>query len=373
MVKLSSAQVYRFAFVYLYSEPISFLIQRLFKMSAYQGWLSVLGGFTLSLIVLFFTVRLGSTFPDRGWADFGGDIIGKFPHKLMLVLVGFYAIFLAALDVQNFVTFLRTIYLPDTPVWMIVLLTVLCIALTSRQGLLTIVYMSEGIFVLQILASMLVFPAIIEGGQRGILQTMITHHDLKNMVMGSVSTMPWFSEWGLFLFLAPLTSFLLPLGRALMLGGFTVVVILITYWMLIMMNFGPYVSEELQYPLLELIRFARYSDFMSNLDPALIAFWSTTMFMRTSFQVYITSICFSRVFGMKDHKSLVFLAAGTLAAIVLQYSADTVQYEMAIRTFSIATYAMLMDCFPILYLMIYWFRFGAVPKNRPVPVAKPPP
>lgn len=372
MVKLSSAQVYRFAFVYLYSEPISFLIQRLFKMSAYQGWLSVLGGFGLSLVLLFFTVKLGQTFPDRGWDDFGADIVGQKLHRLMLLLVGIYAIALASVDVENFIIFLRTIYLPDTPVWMVTLLTVLCIALTSRQGLLTIVYMSEGIFLLQVVASLLVFPAIVEGRQKEIILAMLTHHDLGQIVSGSLSTMPWFSEWAIFLFLAPFTSFLLPIGRALMLGGFTVVVILITYWLLILMNFGPYVSEELQYPLLELIRFARYSDFMSNLDPALISFWSTTMFMRTSFQLYVASLCFSRVTGI-EAKSLVFLIASSLAAIVLQYAADTIEYEKSIRSYAIAAYAMVMDSFPILYMLVYWWRYGPVPSDRPAPVAKPPP
>ncbi|MFS0728064.1 GerAB/ArcD/ProY family transporter [Paenibacillus sp. 1P07SE] len=373
MVKLSSGQVYRIAFVYLYSAPISYLIQRLFKMSDYQGWLSVLGGYALSLLFLFFTIKLGRTFPERGWADFGSDIVGKGLHRVFLLLIGIFVLILASFDVQNFIIFLRTIYLPDTPVWILVILTVLCIALTSRAGLLTIVYMSEGVFLLQLVASLFVIPTVIEVEQIAIVQSLITHHDLTEFATGSLSVMPWFSEWGLFLFLAPLTSFLLPLGRALMLGGLTVVVILIIYWLLALMTFGPFVGKELQYPLLELVRFAPYSDFMSKLDPVLIYFWSATMFMRTSFQIYIAAFCFSRLMGMKDHKPFVFLVVGSLTAFVLQYAADTIAFEAALRTYGVSVYATLMDSFPIVYMLVYWMRFGSIPNNRPVPAAKPPP
>ena len=81
MDHLTSGQAYRFMFVYLYSEPVAFLLQRLFKMSGYQGWISTIGGFLISLILLMFTYRLGSLYPDRAWLSYGEEVVGKVVHR----------------------------------------------------------------------------------------------------------------------------------------------------------------------------------------------------------------------------------------------------------------------------------------------------
>ncbi|MGP3786355.1 GerAB/ArcD/ProY family transporter [Paenibacillus sp. 1A_MP2] len=166
MIKLSAGQAYRFMFVYLYSEPIAFLLQRLFKMSGYQGWISILGGFAISLILLFFTYRLGSVHPDRPWVDFGEEIVGKVVHKLFLGLIVLLCLYLISIDVENFIVFLQSMYLPETPIWLTATVTILCISLSARSGLITIVYLSEGIFLVQIFTSAFLMPAVTSGGIR---------------------------------------------------------------------------------------------------------------------------------------------------------------------------------------------------------------
>ncbi|MCG7382656.1 GerAB/ArcD/ProY family transporter [Paenibacillus sp. ACRRY] len=356
MNHLTAGQAYRFMFVYLYSEPVAFLLQRLFKMSGYQGWLSTIGGFLLSLIFLIFTYKLGSLYPDKPWLSFGEKIVGKSVHQIYIGLIIMLCIYLLSIDVENFIVFLQSMYLPETPIWLTAGITLLCVSLSARSGLFTIVFMSEGIFVVQLITSTFLVPTVGGGGNPGILTSMLTHHELSEIIFGSLSTMPWFSEWMMFLFLAPAIAFRRNMLKSMFFAGGTVVIFIIVFWMFTLMNFGPYVAASFRYPLLEMIRFARYGDFLDNLDPVLIAIWSTTMFTRSSFLLYVASVCLSKLVGIKQQKSFVYLLGGTAAAIVLQYAKDAASYELAIRSYAVPVYTVIIESMPILYISIYWIR-----------------
>ncbi|WP_235941301.1 GerAB/ArcD/ProY family transporter [Paenibacillus puerhi] len=362
-MNISAWQIGRFAFVYIFSEPIAFLIQRLFKLSGYQGWQAVIGGFLLSLILLYFTVKLGKIQPDKGWIDFGEDIVGRWPHRLVVLLVMGFALCLVGVEVENFTIFIRSMYMPELPVEMAVFLTLICIALTSRYGLLTIVYMSEGIFFLQMLAIFLMGPIMLGETDKDILISMLTHHDVNRMMVDSIQTLPWFSEWIVFLFLAPLVSFKAPVGRALMIAGGLVVVIIVVFWMLTLMNFGPYVASDLRYPLLEKIRFSKQGGFLGNLDPLLIAIWSTTSFMRSAFLLYVSSVCLTKLTGLPDRRTAVFLLGGTVAGFTLQYARHIAEFEFSLRSQGVAMYVVSMGMLPILYVFLHRIRFGR--KSKP--------
>ncbi|WP_458126308.1 GerAB/ArcD/ProY family transporter [Paenibacillus sp. Z3-2] len=372
MNHLTAGQAYRFMFVYLYSEPVAFLLQRLFKMSGYQGWLSTIGGFLISLVFLLFTYRLGSINPDKPWISYGEDIVGKVVHRFYIGLIVLLCIYLLSIDVENFIIFLQSMYLPQTPIWLTSTLTLLCICLTARSGLVTIVFMSEGIFLVQLFTSSLLIPAVGGGGNPGILLAMATHHDLREILMGSLSTMPWFSEWMMFLFLAPVVAFRRPMLKSMLFAGITVVIFIVVFWMFTLMNFGPYVAAGLRYPLLEMVRFARYGDFLDNLDPVLIAIWSTTMFTRSSFLLYVASVCLSKLSGIRQQKSVVYLIGGTAAAIVLQYAKDAASYELAIRSYAVPLYTVLIESMPILYVIVYWIRNGKNKKTTKASAAPSP-
>ncbi|MFS0869812.1 GerAB/ArcD/ProY family transporter [Paenibacillus xylanilyticus] len=357
MNHLTAGQAYRFMFVYLYSEPVAFLLQRLFKMSGYQGWLSTIGGFTISLVFLLFTYKLGSLHPDQPWLSYGEKIVGKYVHRFYIGMVALLCVYLLSIDVENFIVFLQSMYLPETPIWLTATITILCICLSARSGLITIVFMSEGIFVVQLITSTFLVPTVGGGGNPGILTSMLTHHDLSELLFGSLSTMPWFSEWMMFLFLAPAVVFQRSMLKSMVLAGGTVVVFILTFWIFTIMNFGPYVAASLRYPLLEMIRFARYGDFLDNLDPVLIAIWSTTMFTRSSFLLYVASVCLSKLSGIKQQKSVVYLLGGTAAAFVLQYAKDAASYELAIRSYAVPVYTLVVESMPIVYVVIHWLRF----------------
>lgn len=357
-MKVNNWQIYRFAFVYLYSQNVAFLLPRLFGMSNYYGWIALLGGYTISGFFLLLTVKLGRLYPDKPFQEFGARIIGKWPHKAVLAFITLYTLALIGIDVENFIVFLHSMYMPDTPVWITIMLTVLCISLAGRSGLLTIVYMAEGIFLLQLFTTATTVPPTISQGNYDVLVSMITNHDWKQIIVHSSMTVAWFTEWIVMLFLVPTYSFNRRTMRYLFFAGFTVVLLVIMYWMICLINFGPYLSAQLRYPLLELIRYVRFGDFLDNLDPVLISVWSTTMFIRSSFLMYVCSNCVKEIFNINKRRMLTFMIGGTVAITALQYSRDPSSYEMALRSYALYFNAIIINALPLLYLLVHRIRFG---------------
>lgn len=363
-MKFAPGQVARFAFVYMVSEPLVFLIGRLLKLSSYQGWITLIGALLLSTILLYLTVKLGQVNPDASWVDFGQHIMGKWIHKIFMVLVLLLSLYLVSLDVTNFTTFIGSMYLIETPMWAIMSLTVVCIALTTRTGLESIIYMAEGIFLITLFSSLVTAPMMVSSANSGMMITFLTHHNLKKAFFDSISAFAWFSEWVFFLFIGPFVVFQRKLFGRLFLSLLSVIVYIIIYWLICLLNFAPYLGSQLRYPILEVVRIARYGDFLDNLDPFLIAFWSSTMFIRSSFLLYVGSVCLTKLVGLSDRRKVVFLLGSVSGVSAMQYSAHTTAYEIDTSSYAVITFVLLIEILPVYYLLVHWIRLGIIKAKR---------
>ncbi|OZB94933.1 GerAB/ArcD/ProY family transporter [Paenibacillus sp. XY044] len=367
MMKFTAGQISRFAFVYLVSEPLVFFVGRLMKLSTYQGWITLLGACLLSSLLLYLTVKLGQIHPESSWVEFGSRILGKQMHNVFLLLVLLLSIYLISLDVTNFSTFIGSMYLVETPMWLIMSLTVLCISLSTRTGLEAIIYMGEGIFLVILFSSLVTSPMMITSSNAGMMMALLTHHDLKRGVLDSFSALAWFSEWIFFLFTAPFVTFGKKLFRGLLMSLISTIVFISLFWLICLINFGPYLGQQLRYPILEVVRVARYGDFLDNLDPFLIAFWSSTMFIRSSFLLYVASVCLSKLVGFSDRRRTVFLLGSISGTFAMQYAGHTTNYEVDTRTYAVLAFVLSIELLPIYYLFVYKIRSLKVKhKNKPI-------
>lgn len=355
-MKFTAAQISRFAFVFMVSEPLVFYIGRLMKLSYYQGWITLLGACLLSLIILYFTIKLGQFKPDSSWVKFGSQIMGRPIHNVFLILVILLGLYLISLDMMNFATYMGSMYLIETPIWVIITLSILCISLSARTGLESIIYMGEGIFLVTLASSLFSAPMMTPSSNLGMMIAFLTHHDLKKGILDAFTAFAWFSDWIFFLFTAPFVRFDGKLLKRLALSLILTIFFIMLYWLICMLNFGPHLGQQLRYPILELVRIARYGDFLDNLDPFLIGFWSSTTFIRSSFLLYVASVCLSEIAGLKDRRSVVFLMGSLSGTFSLQYAEHTTAYEAVIRTYAILAFVLSIQLTPVYYFLVSKFR-----------------
>ncbi len=119
-------------------------------------------------------------------------------------------------------------------------------------------------------------------------------------------------------------------------------------FLLCLLLFGPHVSAQLTYPVLEMIRFIRIGGFLENLDPIVVAIWLSSLFVKISILLYIPVFITAQLFRLKDTRPLTF----SFGAIMLGLSMHIVDNSIEHNQFLLhawPTFALVMECLPLLY------------------------
>ncbi|GAB6926745.1 hypothetical protein JCM10914A_07280 [Paenibacillus sp. JCM 10914] len=348
-------QLFRLGFVYLNAIPTGFLISPLLWGSAYLGWAAIMGGYALSLILLWFTVKVGMWDPHRPWIDFGSKLVGPWIHIPVVVLVLFWAINYLGMDIEGFALFFDTNYMRETPQWFVILIVGLVITITARWGLETMIYISDGLFIIIVLSIIFMNMFFFKEANFDMVIAMTRHHNYGSVVKDAIFCLSFFAEWLVFLFVAPYIQLDRKSFRSLAAAGLLVTIAVLLQWASALLNFGIYFGRELQYPLVELMRAA--SGFLGNSDPLMIGLWSSSMFLHSAFLVHISVRCLAKLLRLKQMDApLIALIGGIGVVLAYQYSRNPVLFMKEYNSFSIAVFFILIECIPILYWVATLFR-----------------
>ncbi|WP_379152753.1 GerAB/ArcD/ProY family transporter [Paenibacillus sp. sgz5001063] len=353
----SKWQLFRFSLVYLSSQTTIFLIPVLVDTSGYQGWIALIGGGFLSLIILFFTMQVGCLRKDQGWIEFGNEIMGKWVHRLMVLMLLCWCIYYTALDIENFVLFFGSNYMRGTSPIFIITVIGLVIMYCATLGLSTIICMADGIFLIFFAAILLSVYLFIPYADFSMLPAFLHYHDPGLAINDSISTMSWLAEWVVFLFVAPEFKIGIKMLKNLAVTGICLLFIILSAWVLTMLNFGPHLGSELQYPFLDMIRSSSHHNILGNMDPILIGIWSASMFIHGSFLMYISAKCAMYLTHQKGRKYMVPLLMGCSMIIAYLYSINnTIIYYRDFNANLTIYLWLFVECIPVYYYIVAVIR-----------------
>ncbi|MFS0838573.1 GerAB/ArcD/ProY family transporter [Paenibacillus sp. 1P03SA] len=355
-MRSTSWQTFRFATIYMISQPVAFLISPLITTSGYQGWISLLIGGLISVIFLCCTVYIGRLNPGVPWVQFGEQIVGKWPHRIVLFVVLYWCVYYVSLDLESFTLFYGSTYMRETPQWVLQLLIGLVIMITARWGFVSIVYMADGLFLITMIGVAVILGLFTANADFQMLPALWTHHKMGLAVHDAFTVVSWFGEWFVFLFMVPHLKFGPKTLRNLLAACVLVTLAVFLQWLLTLLNFGPYFGSRIQYPLLELIRSSTLKGFLGNADPLLIGLWTTSMFVHDGFILYVGTKCAAQLFKFQTRKAILPLLGGTSAILALQYSRDTARFLVEMNSMAIVGFWVLVDALPVYYAIIAYAR-----------------
>ncbi|SET18177.1 GerAB/ArcD/ProY family transporter [Paenibacillus sp. NFR01] len=367
----SKWQIYRFSMVYYSSQTSIFLIPLAVEHAGYQGWLTLSGGALIGAGLLYLSMKLGELGEGRSWIDFGADIMGKWPHRIFAFILMLWCVYYTSYDIENFVLFFGSNYMRGTPPMFIQLILAVIISYTATRGLSTILYLADGIFMI-LLASIAICGYLFTvNANFHMIPAFIHYHDPKVIATGAFADGSWYGEWMVFLFIAPVLKITPKMQRKLMIAEATLLLLLIFGWGMTILNFGPHLGAKLQYPYLDMVRSSSHDDIIGNLDLFLIAIWSFSMFIHSSFLICTASVCLVSVFSKSSAKSkkwmtipLVCIATG----IAYFYSARNVSnYYNDFHSLASINYWYVVELIPLYYLTVYWIRFKLFKQRMPSP------
>ncbi|WP_419886568.1 GerAB/ArcD/ProY family transporter [Paenibacillus sp. B-A-8] len=356
-MQTSKWQLFRFFIIFFSSQTTIFLIPTLIATSSYQGWIALLVGSLLGLILLWFTFHVGMLRPNQAWVSFGKDILGKWPHKFMLLLLLSWCVYYASYDIENFVLFFGSNYLRGTPPLFIQCIIGLVIMYTASLGFKTIAYMADGLFLIFFITMIILFNLFLPNADFNMLPAFIHYHDPGIALKDSIVVMSWFGEWIVLLFVVPDLKLEAKMLKRLVLTGICVLVTVLIGWALTMMSFGPHLGKELQYPFLELVRSAKQDNLLGNSDPLLIGIWSSSMFIHSSFLIYVASRCVSSLLNTKTKKIYIPLLTTASITIAFLYSRHIGSYYKHYNSYAIVIIWLIVESIPVYYTITAFFRF----------------
>ncbi|MBT2736392.1 endospore germination permease [Bacillus sp. ISL-7] len=100
-----------------------------------DAWISGIVGVILALPMILVYARLLSLFPEKSLFDMFDLVFGKVIGKIFTVVYIWYSFHLGALVIRNFGTFINTVAMPETPLFVPLLCLGIVGILTVRSGL----------------------------------------------------------------------------------------------------------------------------------------------------------------------------------------------------------------------------------------------
>jgi spore germination protein KB len=349
--RIPQNQVVLFFTLYFYSTAVGFSFGPLTKLAHYDTWIvfmvSGLGG----VMFAYFTIKLASRRPSEYFVHYGKEILPAWVHIPLMIILFFFFLHLGAYILREYEDFMVQKYLPTTPSAAVGIILGLVIAITVRIGIETLFRTAQGLFFL--IVTMALTTNIFIGKDfvwdRGI--AFLTNHGLQGMLKGSYSITPWFGEIILLIFFFPLISNHTKTLKSILWATVFSVFMLIINAVSLLLLFGPNLTSHLTYPVLEMVRLIRIADFIENLDPIIIAIWSTAVFLKVSILLYVSTIILSQLFRLKDYRPLSFSLMMVMFVMSLKMSESTAELNDFFET-SWATFAFFVECIPILYLIV---------------------
>lgn len=359
MERVSQSQIYMLFSHFLFTTTLGFFANTLVQNGRYTVWLSLLIGATLGIVITYFAYRLAIKRPTQFLGNYGKEILGKWVHYPLIIIIICSFLFAAATVLRQLQDFMIEIYLPATPDWAVAAMFGICLAYAVRSGVETIFRSSQGIFFLSV-AGVLIVPFFVHKEiNYHMAIAMLNHFEFKGIWNGTYMVTALYGEMAFIPFIFPYFTNKNKTMRSLIWAVITSVFIVLTNLISMILVFGPDLTANLQYPQLELIRYVRAAATLENLDPVLIAIWLSSLFIKISLFLYIAILCVTHTFSLKDHKPFSLSMTVMVVGISLYMVRSKPEFDDLYRHGEF-TYLLLTEMIPIVYLVVDRIRSSRV-------------
>jgi spore germination protein KB len=349
--RITNLQIFMFFSQFLFSTTVGFFITPLVSTAGLMVWISVLFGCALGLYITYLSYRLSMRRPNEFLGQYGHEILGKWIHYPLIYIVISVNLYLAAYILRQFTDFIAQNFLPDTPDWAIATLFGVCIAQGVRSGPVTIFRSAQGFFLLSI-GSIVAFPLFASQQIKfDMAIAFVTNLDMPGAWKGAMMVASLWGEMSFIIYFFPYIKHPEKLMKSLRWAAYTAGVVTLINIFAILFLFGPELTSNMSYPVLELVRYIRVGSFLENLDPLLVIFWLYTMYLKVALFLFVSVSGLTHTIGLRDHKSFTNLMTATMIFLSLNMFKDAAQLEQIM--YSSITALLFFTCMiPALYLLV---------------------
>ncbi|MCL6603286.1 MAG: endospore germination permease [Paenibacillus sp.] len=338
---------------------ISLMILFVFGSSLFMGvtgksgsssWIALLLAMGLSLPFMLIYARLSVLFPGKDLFDMLIAVFGGIGGKIVCCVYIWYALHLGSLVLRNFGEFCRTVAMTETPMIVPMLFVGLICVSAVKAGLEVLGRSAKLLllfsFVVIVIVEFLGMPLFHFENLRPILDLGWT--PVINDAFGAFS-FP-FAETVLFLgtfrALPKKGSSYKVLLSGLLISGLIITVISLRNLLVL----GPNSLSSLYFPSYVAVSRINVGDFLTRIEGSSAIVFCTSLFIKVSICLYVTSNGMAKVFKLKSYRSVV-LQMGLIMVYLAQFIYKDI-FEM--QHFAFQTYKYYALPFQVIIPLILW-------------------
>ncbi|WP_171652769.1 GerAB/ArcD/ProY family transporter [Paenibacillus foliorum] len=358
MQRISQLELGLLFILFHFSTATGFLMTLLFSTQAYQGWLTIIVAAAGGLLITYISIVLAKQRAGEFLVHYGKELVGRWLHIILMIASCFFFIHLAGIVLRQVTDFMVQVYLPTTPSWVVAALFTFVVTMAVRIGIEAIFRCAAGFFLITFCV-VVITPFLVANElnyDRSI--ALLTHFNAASLFSKSYPFIPWFGEMYMVVFIFPFIAKSQKTFRSLLWSTVVSAFIIEINFVLCFLLFGSNLSGQMNYPILEMLRFIRIGDFLENLDPIFVAIWLASLFIKVSILLYIPVLISTQLMGLKDTRPFSF----SFGAIMLGISIHLVNNSIELNQFILKSwpnFALFVECLPL----IYWIM-SLIKKHR---------
>jgi spore germination protein KB len=311
-VRISPRQLTFLVITLIISTSDIFLPAFVAQEAGRDSWLSAILATAVMFPVMWIILKLYRYHEGKSLIHICAKVAGK-PFGIVIgLLYVFYFLFVAQTVVIEMGQVLNTAFLPQTPSWVIITLSILVSLYAVSRDIEVIARVNEILVPLGIGAfGLLMFANLKDLDLTFFLP--ILNEGVLPPILGAFVILGFFSELIVFLQIFHFNGKPEQLSKAVNIGilatGITILGGTLIYAL-----FGP-LTEVYSMPALEFARYASIGRYIQNLDILVTAIWVTGIYVKIIMFCYVGTYALAQVFGIREYKSLV-LPVGLLTVVM---------------------------------------------------------
>lgn len=321
-----------------------------------DAWISALLALVVGMLMVLLYNSLSKRFPDKNFAEYSEEILGKWLGKVVNFLFFFYFYTLSSQLLRDVGDFISVQVMPETPIQAIIVLLLVAVVIGVKYGLEVIARTAEFFFPWIIILSTFLFLSLMPKINLNKIQPMF-EIGIKPLVSSSLAliTVPMM-QLLVFLMIIPNCNKREKVGNAFLLGTLIGGVYLIIITIMVILVLGINTTKDMYFPSYALAKKISLGHFLERLESIMAWIWIMTVSSKVIITFYASLLAFSKIFNLKDYKIIVLplaLILQVLAIIVYPNASYTIMFVSKIHFPYAATIGLII---PLLLLLVAKLR-----------------
>ncbi len=275
----------------------------LFSTAKNSGWMSMLLIGIVSIIPVFFLIKVFSVHKDKNLHEVNIHLFGKVVGNLVslgVLLFGFAAL---VLDSATYADIISTMYFTKTPFLPIYLILLIVCGYGAKRGIEHIGATAWlTFFYLKITLYLALLISFLQGEFKMIYP--LWGPGIREIVKTAGRNLSIFADFYYLGLLAPLVSSYKSFKKGTLLAYLIVVIEIVIPLIIFVMVFDFTSIEIMKYPYHEMILYISIG-FLTNVETVFLPFWLIATFIRFSFYFYLVILLFGGIFKIKEFEYLI--------------------------------------------------------------------